>query len=450
MTQLVYETLLKSDGNGGVIPWLAEEYSVSDDGMAYTFKIRDGVKFQNGDPLTVEDVVFSVNRAAASPYCVEAADAVNYAEAIDESTVVVHMDYPYMVQDQGFTTSYLAIVSQKVVEEQGDDFGINPGLVGTGPYIFDNWNKGSDLTVVRNEDYWGGKPYMEKVTFRFYSDATAGDIAVETGEIDVFLNPSTAEISMFEGNDDITVHTATSPYIESLAMNTTVEPFNDPLVRKAISMCFDKNDVIIAAADEVGGIPTGSFCGPSLFGNAYDELEPVAKNIEEAKALLAQAGYPNGFDCVLSTPDGHRAKAANVIQQGLKEIGINATVDLQETNSFYDGLSKGNFQMAVHGFTTLTSDSDCILYLLFETSGIGIYNYSRYSVEKVDQLLNDSRSNTDSASREQQLIEVQKIIYEDVPTVPLYLTVRINIANSALKGMEVEPNNLLDATKLSW
>lgn len=450
INQNVYESLLAIDSDGKVIPWLCESYDISEDGTEYIFHLREGVKFQNGEPLTAEDVVYSLNRAAASPYCAEAADTIDHAEEIDEKTVKMVMKYAFMVQEQNLTTTYCAIVNKKIAEEKGELFGVDPGLSGTGPYKFDSWNKGVEVTLSRNEEYWGVKPYMERVTFRFYNDATAGDIAVETEEIDAFLNPSNYELSLFDNNEKVTVYSAASHYCESMALNTTYGPLADVRVRQAISLCFSREDVMIAGVGPTGGVTTGVFTAPSLFGSAYDLIPVPEKDIEKAKQLLAEAGYADGFEITLMTVDGIRAKHAQVIQQALAEIGIIATIDMNESNSFYDKMMKGDYQIGFHGFTTLTNDADTMTYLLFESSGIGVYNYAQYKNDEVDRLLRDSRTQLDKDIREKDFIEAQKIIAEECPDIPLYLKTTNNIANSKLKGFEADPNNILKITPLSW
>ena len=450
INQNVYESLLALDEEGNVIPWLCESYEVSEDGTVYTFHLREGVKFQNGDPMTAEDVVYSLNKAAASPYCAEAADTIDHAEIIDEKTVKMVMKYAFMVQEQNLTTTYCAIVNKKIAEEKGELFGVDPGLSGTGPYKFESWNKGVEVVLSRNEEYWGNKPAMEKVTFRFYNDATAGDIAVETGEIDAFLNPSNYELALFESNENITVYSAASHYCESMALNTTYGPLSDVRVRQAISLCINREDVMIAGVGPTGGVTTGVFTAPSLFGSAYDLIPVPQKDTEKAKQLLAEAGYPNGFEITLMTVDGIRAKHAQVIQQALAEIGITATIDMNESNAFYDKMMKGEYQIGFHGFTTLTNDADTMTYLLFESSGIGVYNYAQYKNEEVDRLLRDSRTQLDKGIREKDFIEAQKIIADECPDIPLYLKTTNNIANSKLLGFKADPNNILKVTTLSW
>ncbi|MEG1683274.1 MAG: ABC transporter substrate-binding protein, partial [Oscillospiraceae bacterium] len=237
----IFEGLLHADETGKLEPALAESYEISEDGLVYTFHLRQGVTFQNGDSLTAEDVKFSLDRASDSPYCAEAADPIDSTAIIDAQTIAVTLKYAYEAQLPFFATTYLSIVSQKVVEEQGEDFSVNPGLAGTGPYVFKAWDKGVSVTLERNESYWGEKPFMQKVVYQNITEASAGDIAVESGDVDVYVHPSTADISTMESGDKVKVYQNASYYIEYLGFNMAVKPFDDVRVRQAISMCFDAN-----------------------------------------------------------------------------------------------------------------------------------------------------------------------------------------------------------------
>lgn len=445
----MFESLLKSNADGTLSPCLAESYEISEGGMVYTFKLRQDVTFQNGDPMTAADVKYSYDRACGSAYCAEAAEPIDHTDIIDNYTVAVTMKYPYAAQLPFFATTYLAIVNQKVVDALGDNFGIGPEGAGTGPYTFSSWTKGSQVVMVRNEKYWGDLPAMTQVTYRCITEAGAGDIAVETGDIDVFLEPSTADIPALKENTSLAVYQGESNYIEYLAFNVTVAPFDNLKVRQAVAKCFDKRDVVTIAVDDLGGVLSASYTNATLFG-ANTDIPLIEKDIEGAKQLLAEAGYPDGFTCSITAIDGARKKSAQVIQSGLKEIGIDAQIDIMESGAFYDAAGKGNVEMCLGGMTTLAADADPLLFCCFSSQNIGTYNLSQYSNAEIDNLITESRANSDTESRRQQLKNIQTIVSDDLPSVPLYLRSVLIVANANLKGVEVEPNNILDVAKLSW
>lgn len=445
----MFEGLLKSNEKGELQPGLAESYTISDDGLVYTFELRKDVKFQNGDPFTSKDVKFSFDRAVASPFCAEAAAPIASTEVDGDYKVIVTLKYPYEAQLPFFATTYLSIINEKVLNEQGKDFSINPGLSGTGSYQFEKWEKGVAVTLKANENYYGTKPAIPNVVYKNISEASAGDIAVESGDVDVYVHPSTVDIPKLKADGKVAVYEKDSYYVEYLAFNMEKEPFNKKEVREAIALCFNKNDIVTVAVDDIGGSVAGSFVGPLEVGHD-PSLTPYEKNIEKAKELMKQAGYENGFSCTISCVDGPRKKSAETIQASLREIGITASVDILEGGAFTDAAMKGNVELCLTGMTTLAADADPILYTCFSTDNVGVTNFSRYSSKKFDDLIMASRSDRDSANRTKTLQEAQKIIYDDIPAVPLYFRKTINIANKNVKGLEVEPNNFLNAANLSW
>jgi len=445
----IFESLLRSDEEGRLQPALAESYEISDDGLVYTFKLRQDVTFQNGDPFTAKDVKYSFDRACASSFCAEAAAPIASTEIVDDYTVNVTLKYPYEAQLPFFATTYLSIINENVVNEKGDDFSIDPGLSGTGPYQFESWKKGSAVTLTRNENYYGTKPAIASVVYKNITEASAGAIAVESGDVDVYLHPATVDIPNLKDSGKAAVYEKDSYYVEYLGFNMEKAPFDKREVREAIALSFNKEDIVTVAVDNIGGSVAGSFAGPLEFG--HDEtLTPYPKDIEKAKALLAEAGYPDGFSCTITTIDGARKKTAEAVQAALKEINIDAQVETLESGAFFDSAAKGNVEIFVTGMTTLAADADPIIYTCFSKDTIGVTNYSNYDNPEMDALLMASRADRDSASREETLKAVQKMIYDDIPAVPLYFRKTINIANPDLKGLIVEPNNFLNITNLSW
>lgn len=445
----IFEGLLRSNEEGQLEPALAESYEISDDGLVYTFKLRQDVKFQNGDPFTAKDVKYSFDRACASSFCAEAAAPIASTEIEDDYTVKVVLRYPYEAQLPFFATTYLSIVNENVVNEKGDDFSIDPGLSGTGPYRFESWKKGSAVTLIRNEEYYGNKPAIATVVYKNITEASAGAIAVESGDVDVYVHPSTVDVPNLKDGGKIAVYEKDSYYVEYLGFNMERAPFDKREVREAIALSFSKEDIVTVAVDNIGGSVAGSFAGPLEFG--YDDsLVPYPKDLEKARALLAEAGYPDGFSCTISTIDGARKKTAEAVQAALKEIGIDAEVETLESGAFFDSAAKGNVEIFVTGMTTLAADADPIIYTCFSGDTIGVTNFSNYNNPEMDALLMESRADRDVSSREASLKKIQEMIYDDIPAVPLYFRKTINIANPALKGLKVEPNNFLNVANLSW
>jgi peptide/nickel transport system substrate-binding protein len=446
----IFDALIRADAQGQLHPSLAESWEISPDGLAYTFKLRQGVQFHNGDPFTASDVKYSFDRAMASAYCLEATEPMDSVEVLDDYTVQVNMKYSYPPQLNFFSTTYLTVVNKNIVEERGADFSVNPAGAGTGAYQFGNWNKGVSVTLNANEAYFGGKPAIATVVYRVIPEESAGAIAVESGDVDVFLQPSTVDVPNLRNNPNLTVYESESYYCEYLAMNMKAAPFDQLKVRQAVAHAIDKGDLILAAVDGIGGSPTGTVVSPKSFGYNQNLAEPYPYDPEKAKQLLAEAGFPNGFSCTITAIEGARRKAAEAYQAALAAIGINATINIMESGAFYDYAAKGNGEIYMAGMTALPADGDPILNSCFSSALLGVTNYSSYESSVFDGLLNQERGAADPGRRKEILQEMQQLIYDEAPLIPSYFRVTIDVCNKNLKGFEVEAHNLFYADTLSW
>lgn len=445
----MFDGLLKADTDGKLHPALAKEWSISEDGLVYTFKLREDVQFHNGEAFSAKDVKYSFERAMASAYCLEATEPMDKVEIVDDYTIKVTLKYPYGPQINFFATTYLTIVNEKAVTEKGADFSINPAGAGTGAYQFSEWQKGVAVTMVANENYFEGVPAIKKVTYKNIPEASSGAIAVESGNVDIFLQPSTVDVPNLKLNDQLAIYEAESYYCEYVALNVKAAPFDKVEVRQAFALAVDKEELIIAAVDGIGGKETGTIVSPRSFGH-NSSIKNYEYNVEKAKALLAKAGLPNGFSCKITTTDGARKKVAEVYQAALSEIGVKAEVVVLESGAYYDDAAKGNGQIYVGGMTALPADGDPIIYSCLATQAIGVTNYSNYSSAALDKLMTEERSSTDPAVREKALKDIQQIIYDEVPLIPSYFRVTINVGNKNIKGLKVEAHNLFYVNELSW
>jgi peptide/nickel transport system substrate-binding protein len=446
----MFDALIRADADGKLHPALAESWKISDNGLIYTFKLRRDVKFQNGDPFTATDVKYSFERAMASPFCLEAAEPLESVEIIDDHTVAVKLKYAYSPQLNFFSTTYLAIVNQKVVAERGADFSINPAGAGTGAYRFAGWKKGVSVTMTANDDYFGGRPAIKTVVYRIIPEESAGAIALEAGDVDVLLQPSTVDVPNLKKNPNLAVYEADSYYCEYLAINLNSAPFDKLEVRQALSLAIDKNDLILAAVDGLGGLPTGTIVSRRSFGYDPSLTQPYPYDPAKAKRLLADAGFPDGFECSIETVDGVRKKVAEAYQAALAAIGIKAAVNVVENGTYWDDAAKGNSPLYIAGMTALPADGDPILNTCLSVSAIGTTNFSFYQNEEFQNLLAEERREADPERRVRILRQMQQIVYRDIPLIPSYFRVTIAASNKNLKGFKVESHNLFYADTLSW
>ena len=332
------------------------------------------------------------------------------------------------------------------MEEKGEDFGNDPGLSGAGPYMFVSWDRGSEIRLTRNDNYYGELPSIKDVVYTVITEAAAGAIAVETGEIHVLLNPNNSDIPHIEASKTAVVAFGSSNFVEFFAMNGSRPPFDNPVVRRAVAMSYDKHELVLAAVDGYGTV-VGQFAAPHMFGSI--ELPAIEKDIEGAKALLAAAGYPNGFEITITTIEGARKRAAEVLQAGLREIGIKANVAVLESSTIVAAGRAGELDIQFGRIGTSDNDVDVILYLPFHSSNIGVINYSHFNNPEIDAQLEASRVEVDPAKREKILQDIIQYIYDETVIMPTYVPVTVNFISADLNWF-VESLNMPLIQYVSW
>jgi peptide/nickel transport system substrate-binding protein len=321
----VYQHLVQLDPKGAVIPALATNYKVSADGLKYTFTIRSGVSFSNGDPMTAADVVFSLNRAvnpkSVYPYQVLVA-GVSSVTSPDASTVVVTLSKP----DNQFLYN-LAAYSNGMVLDPAAVANIATNPVGTGPYMYTSQISNYDVVLAANPNYWGPKPGMSTVTFRYFASASTMDSALQSGQIQVIDNLDNSQnVSLFKHNSSFKVINGPTEGKIDLTLNNTAGPLKKLKVRQAITYATDKKAILktvgagygtVIGSDQIPGDP---WYTPSV-NNAY------SYNPQKARKLLAQAGYKHGFSITLTLPPyGYATTAGPLIQAELAAVGIKVTI----------------------------------------------------------------------------------------------------------------------------
>ena len=323
----VYEGLVKINAKGRVVPLLAKSFTLSADRKTYTFTLRDNAAFSNGDPLTAADAVYSINRvlapASTHPFKSQMA-VVKSATASDPHTLVVTLKHPSNTWLFSMANPVGIIFDQKAIGA------IATTPVGSGPYSFVKWVRGSSLTLKRNDKYWGDKAQVANVDFRFFTDPNAVNSAMLAGDLDIITNSGAPEtLKQFEGTDRYTVVQGTSNGEVTMSMNNARGPLKDVRVRQAINYAIDRKALIKTAWAGYGTL-IGSMVPPTDpwyvdLANRYP-YDPA-----KAKSLLAAAGYANGFSLQMKLPTRPYAIAAGeFVAAALKKVGINAKVSQLE------------------------------------------------------------------------------------------------------------------------
>lgn len=388
----IYDTLMymNPDGTHEPEPRIAESYEISEDGLDYTFKIRDDVTFHDGTPVTVEDVVFSIELYKASEYQGSQISMLSSVEATDDSTVVCHLDTPYAPFLEGLCSPN--IVSKAYYEADPDAFVTNP--IGTGPYKFVSRTVATSIELEANEDYYRGAPSIKKLTFRVLPEIASRALALQTGEIN-FAEIDASVLAQLEANPAVTVTEVPTSGFAYVCMNLEKEPFDNVAVRQAVNYAIDRENLVNVCYDGKAEV-NSNICAKHRFGYSDDQMQ-YTYDPEKAKALLEEAGIETPYNLGKILVAEKYANLATVIQNDLKAVGLEVEIDTREFNSYIGSLTEGDYMITAL-VMTLEGDTQS-LEMAFITDYIGMANNARYSDEEMDELFNQTRAETDTGKR---------------------------------------------------
>lgn len=388
----IYDTLMymNPDGTEDPEPRIAESYEISEDGLDYTFHLRDGVTFHDGTPVTVDDVVFSLELYKESEYQGSQITMMASVEAVDESTVVCHLDSPYAPFLQGILSPF--ICSKDYYEEDPDAFVTSP--IGSGPYKFVSRSTGSNVILTANEDYYRGAPAIKDITFEVIPDVATKAIALQTGEVS-FAEVDSSVLSQLEANPAISIDEVSTSGFAYISMNTEKEPFSDPRVRQAINYAVDRENLVQVCYDGKAEV-NSNICAKHRFGYSDDQMQ-YTYDPEKAKELLAEAGITTPYNLGELLVAEKYSNLATVIQNDLKAVGLEVTISVKEFNAYISDLTSGNYDITAL-VMTLEGDTQT-LEMAFITDYIGTANNARYSDPEMDELFNQTRTETDTEKR---------------------------------------------------
>ncbi|ATP41848.1 ABC transporter substrate-binding protein [Solibacillus sp. R5-41] len=452
VTQNLFETLLNFGPQDTTIhPGLAKSWTVSDDGLSYTFELEQGVKFHDGTDFNAEAVIKNVNRWKAgkedafyyfnSMFKAEGEDVIKDVVANGDHTVVFTLSRPQAPFLKNLAMSPFGIASPTAFEAAGDKFGDNP--VGTGPFKFTDWKRNDAITIEKFDGYWqDGLPKLDKVIFRSIPDNSARLNALTAGEIDLADGVNPSDGKAVEGNAALQLIERPSMNIGYLGLTNTRAPFDNKLVRQAVNYAIDKQAIVDAFFEGRAEVAVNPM--PSSISGYNDAISAYPYDPEKAKALLKEAGY-DGKEIELWAmpvprpymPDG--AKVAEVIQKNLEDVGIPSKIVTFEWATYLDKAKDGEADAFMLGWTGDNGDADNFIYTLLDKDNIGSNNYAYYSNDEVHDLLIKAQSETDENVRNDLYKKAQEIIHEDAPWVPLAHSTPLLAAKAGVKGFLPHP-----------
>lgn len=451
----VTQGLLYLDAEGQIQPQLCSSWEVVDD-TTYVYEIRDDVTFSDGSPMTMEDVLFSLERHMdedVASYLAWMYANVDSIEQTGDWEITVHLSAPDAAWQYAFATTAGHIVSKAYYDEHTEDFG-NPGtgVVGTGPYVLSDWTPGSEINLSNNENYWDteNEPHFKNVSFKIITDANAQATALANGQADYMFDPPTEMLDTLQEAENLSLSEVEGWTVLYMAMNCQQGPFSDVNVRKAVASALDKDALYEGVLKDNGtyaknGLPFSS----ALYGSEADSWDTYAEtavdeknDLEQAKQYLAQSEYPDGFECSLYiNQDSIYNSIAIYVQEALSQIGITVNIEQRsgdEMSNIQFGSTR-DYDMAIVRWTADYPDVNGQLYPLFHSDNIaeGGGNTCCYSNEEVDQLLEQQLASIDAAERTQLQQQAMDIIANDTPMICFDFPYKRIAMNKDLTGFEV-------------
>lgn len=393
---------------------IAESYEVSDDGLVYTFHLRRNAKFHNGDPVTADDVIWSVKRASETPYFAVKLESMKDVSKVDDHTVKLELTYanPYFMH--GF--SEVCIISKRAVEEAGEDYGTKAVDSGTGPYRQTFFKGDTKVELEAFPEYYLGEAAIKKATFTLIIDASTLYVAFQNGELNFTTIPESNWQEMVDagiyGNGLMeTDHTT------YLLINNSRPPFDNKLVRQALNYAINREEIVLFAYENLADVAYLQSNVANVFGASLDGIEKYEYNPEKAKALLKEAGYENGFDMTLTSANIYFfEKIANAVQAQLKEVGINVKIEILEASAARAKYPVGDFDLGIMGLNVdKTVD---FLYVYFDTEKGN--KYMQVTDTKPLELLEAARRELDPNKRLEIYKEFNQYTNDQAFTVPLF------------------------------
>ena len=433
----IFEGLVKPNSDGEMIPAVAEKYTLSEDGTTYTFTLREGVKFHNGQTVTAEDVVYSINRCAAVPEgqekpLVAAFSAVKSVEALDEKTVAV----TFAQRDLEFISYMTAAIIPADYENQ------DTAPVGTGPFKFVSRTPQQDFVMERFEDYWGAPAWLDKVTYKICENADALVMNLNGGSIDLCAHLTSAQVSQL--NQNFQVLEGTMNLVQAIYLNNQAKPFDNQLVRQALCYAIDRQGIMDMVADG-HGTAVGSSIYPAFTKYFLPELvDKYPHDVAKAKELLAQAGYPDGFDMTISVPNNYQPHmdTAEVVAEQLREAGINVTIQPVEWSTWLDTIYNGRqFQATVVGVDAANMTARAMLERF--TSDYG-KNFINYNNPAYDALFQQAINAQDEATQTDLYKQMEAMLADTAANVYIQDLCDLVAMRQDLGGLKFYPIYVLD------
>lgn len=431
----VFEGLVKPTPDGGLIDAIAESHTLSDDLMTYTFKLRAGVKFHNGSEVTMDDVLYSLYRCRDEGYVPALANTLISGE---DDTLHITLPTP--------DNEFLAYLTCAIVPANYTEQETQP--VGTGPFKFVSREIGQNIVLERFDDYWGDKALLARVTYRIYENPEALVMALKGGGVDLYAHLGTETVSQL--GDEFSIAQGSMNLVQAVYLNHTYEPLSDVRVRQALCYALDRQQLFDLTADGLGW-PVGSSMYPAFKKYFREDLiDLYPHNVEEAKRLLAEAGYPDGFDLTIKVPSnyGVHVNAGQVAAEQFRAVGVNVTVEPVDWSTWLSDVYQGrNFEATVCGFDASTMTARAMLERF--TTGHA-KNFIGFSDPAYDVAFSDAMQARTEEAQTKAYLEMEGILAQDAANVYIQDLVDFVALRNGLTGYRFYPIYVMDMSGVHY
>ena len=435
---MLYDSLVTIGPDLKIAPGLADSWDTSDP-KALVFKLHPNVKFHDGTACDATAVKWNIDRilnSASSPRQPEISSVAS-CDVVDPLTVKLNLKSPAAQLLASLVDRAGMIVSPTAAQKAGDGFTTKPQNGGTGPFSFVEWLQDDHITVQKNPNYWRNGadgqplPYLDKITYRVIIDENQRLNNLKTGDIDVCYRPPAKDNASIKKDSSFVYHDTPSLDFAGVLLNTTKEPFNNPLLRQAAANAVDRNQILQTILYGVGAVSNGPVAPPMP---AHDpNFTAFTFDVNKAKQLLQQAGMPNGFSFTLDITAGSPAteSEAELIKSQLAQAGITANIESKEFTKLIDDAGSGNFQASLQGWSGRI-DPDGNMYNQFHTGAA--LNYGKYSSQQVDTMLEQARQTYDQSQRNTLYRQANQIIAQDVAEIFISHGLAIELHSPKVRG----------------
>lgn len=440
----IFETLVSFDEHGKIVDWLAKSHEISDDGLTYTFTLRDGLKYSDGTAVQAGDVKFSLERNLAKEGPLMLTAPIASIDTDDAAgTVTIVLDEPYTPFLSELTSFASGVMPADFGGKTEEAFFAAP--VGTGPFAVSEWDPSGDLSYVKNAHYWQeGKPLLDKLVYAFVADDNQLLQRLNAGQIDAVEQVPAANAEAVDSGSATELLKSDSWALEQIFFNTQKPEFGDVNVRRAIAHALDLEG--IAQATTFGTArPAASLIPPAIEYSAADAhggAPVLAHDLKAAKGELAKSGYPDGFTATMLIPSGNSARAqiAQIVQESLAGIGITVEIESVDLAAFRERFKAFDYDFMINSGQSDAPDPNGLVTFQADPEGFSNSFWTHYTNPEVTALMHEGRTTPDGPAREQIYLDIQEILGNDVPYIPVYYSPNLHGTTAKVHGLESLPN----------